>query len=509
MVLTSLTFLAFCIIALMIFFVVPKKVQWFVLLGSSIFFLFYKNLHISTVVQALIILIPTYVLGIQIEKNLETKKAKIFLILGIVIILGQLIYLKYTNLFASLVNHFCQLTNINFAFEFSYKNSLIGISYYSLIMIGYLTDIYRKTCKAQRNPLKCALFMSYFPILTSGPFIRYEDIEKDLYGEHKLKYDSLCRGLVRILWGVFKILVISQRLGMFVDTVYLDIATYNGCFTILAMLFFTLQLYTNFSGSIDIIMGISEIIGISLPENFTSPFFSKTITEFWRNWHITLGAWLKDYIFYPLQKSNFMQSLTKKCKNKFGKKVGKKIPMYLSMLIMWILIGAWHEGALKFIIGSGILQFIFILFEDLLSPIAEKVNKKLGINSETFSYKLYQVIRTYLLFSLSMVFFRAPSIMAALRIIHSMFIFNPWVLLDNTSIYTAGLDIYDFRVLIISLVALFVVDGLARKGDVREKLFKQNIVFRWSMLYILIFSILIFGCYGVGYDPAAFIYRNF
>ena len=507
--LTTFSFIIFGIITIVTYFVVPKKIRWFVLLISSIIFLFYDNFKISTIIQAIVVLVPTYFLGIYIYKYKDTKKAKIFLIIGIIIILGQLIYLKYTNLFLNTFNNIFKLIHVNYKFNFVYRDSVIGISYFSLIMISYLIDIYRGICKPQKNIFKCALFMSYFPILTSGPFIRYDSVGEDLYKGHKFSYKSMCYGLVRILWGIFKILVISQRLGKFVDTVYANLQAYNGFYIVISAIFFTLQLYTNFSGSIDVIMGISEILGITLPENFHTPFFSRTITEFWRNWHITLGAWLKDYIFYPLLKSNFMQWLNKKCKNKFGKKIGKKISLYLSMLIMWILIGAWHGGAYTFIIGAGILQFIYIFLEDTLAPIASKVNKKIGIDSNTFSYKLYQTIRTFLLFSFSMIFFRAASVQQALQIIKNMFVWNPTILIDSSSLYNVGLDAYAFRLLIISLIVLFIVELLMRKMNVREKLFKQNVVFRWTVLYILIFTILIFGCYGIGYDPASFIYRQF
>ncbi len=506
--LVSLTFLIFCVITIFIYFVIPKKYQWIILLISSLIFLFYNNLNIGTIIQALIVLLSTYISGILIDKNLQTKKAKHVLITGILIIVGLLIYLKYTNLFLESLNQIFNLFHIDYKFNLVYRNSLIGISYYSLIMISYLIDIYRGAYKVQKNIFKLALFMSYFPILSSGPFIRYNDIEKNLYGNHKFNYERICNGLLRICWGLFKILVISIRIGYFVDTVYSNLTTFYGFFTIIAALLFTLQLYTNFSGSIDVIMGISEIIGIELPENFNIPFFSKTITEFWRNWHITLGAWLKDYIFYPLLKSNMMQSLNTKCKKLFGKKVGKKIPLYLSMLIMWIIIGMWHGGSYNFIVGSGLLQFIFIFFEDILEPIVVKINKKLGFNMNVFSYRLYQMIRTYLLFSFSMIFFRAESVSKAVRIIRSMIIINnPKILLK--SFFNAGLDAPDFLVLLVAIGILFIVEILSIKGSVRKQLSKQNIIFRWTIIYILIFSIIIFGCYGAGYDAATFIYQQF
>ncbi len=506
--LTSLVFAVFCIITILIYFVIPKKIKWIVLLLSSLFFLFYKNFNVITVIQALIVFLSAYIFARLIEKYKNTKKSKVFLLIGITLILLVLIYFKYSNLFLITIHHICNLFNINFKFNLVERNSLIGLSYYSLIMIGYLTDVYRGS-KAEKNIFKSALFMTYFPILSSGPFIRYEDMREKLFEGHKFNYDRMCSGLVRILWGVFKIIVISTRIGYFVNGVYGNYSKFYGLYTIFAALLFPLQLYTNFSGSIDIIMGVSEIIGIELPENFKVPFFSKTITEFWRNWHITLGAWLKDYIFYPLLKSDLMQKLNKICKDKFGKKVGKKIPMFISMFVMWIIIGIWHGGAYTFIIATGLLQFIYIFFEDLLGPLSDKINKKIGIKTDVFSYKLYQVLRTYLLFSFSMIFFRASSVTNGLEIIKSMVPLNFLNFFNLNMLYTAGLDRYDFIILIISLVVLFIVELLSRTGSVREKLFNQNIVFRWIILFSLIFFIIIFGCYGVGYDPTTFIYRNF
>ncbi|HIU12388.1 MAG TPA: MBOAT family protein [Candidatus Onthocola stercorigallinarum] len=509
MILTKFNFFVFLFITLILYYILPKRFQWIILLISSIFFLFYDNFKIETILFILLVIVTSYICGRLIYRYKDTKKSKIVLLIGILLILGQLIYLKYTNLFAITLNHLFNLFDINYQFDLVSRISPLGVSYYSLIMISYLIDIYRGICKPQNNILKCALFMSYFPQLTSGPFVRYNDMENKLYENHKFDYHTICSGLIRFLWGLFKVLVISQRLGIFVDTVYGNYTVYDGFFIVIAAMFFTLQLYTNFSGSIDIIMGASEMFGINLPENFRTPFFSKTITEFWRRWHITLGSWLKDYIFYPLLKSNVIQKLTKFCKKHLGKKASKKIPLYLSMFIMWLIIGVWHGGAYTYIIASGILQFIFILCEDLLEGVVKKVNKFLRIDVNTFSYKLYQCTRTFLLFSFAMIFFRATSISNAIDIIKNAFVWNPWILLDNSSLYTAGLDMLDFRLLIISLIVLFGIELLQRSGSVREKLFKQNIVFRWSIIYILLFAIIIFGCYGPGYDATSFIYRQF
>lgn len=506
--LVSLEFFFFCVLVITVYFIVPIKFKWIVLLLSSVFFLFYKNLNLYTVLQAFIVLVTGYLFAIMIYQNSSSKKSKKFLILGIIIILFQLFYLKYSNLILITLNHIFNLLSINIELELVHRNSLIGISYYSLIMIGYLIDVYRNVCMPQRNIFKCALFMTYFPILTSGPFIRYNKSNKELYEGYKFNYDRLCMGLIRVLFGLFKVLVISKRIGFYVDSIYGNLANYSGLFVVIAVLLFPMQLYTNFSGSIDIIMGVSEIIGINLPENFTTPFFSKTITEFWRNWHITLGSWLRDYVFYPIAKSGLMQKFRVNVTKRFGKWCGKKIPIYLSMLIMWLLIGIWHGGEYTYIVSSGILQFCFMVLEDILEPVFIKINKKLGIKSDVFSYKLYQCLRTYCLFSFAMIFFRASSIKNAFEIIRNMFVWNPWILFDG-SLYNAGLDSPDFKVLFMSLFILLIVEKIELNGSVRQKLFNQNIFFRWTIIYSLIFLIIIFGCYGVGYDATQFIYGKF
>lgn len=508
--LISFEFLFFSIISIILYFITPIKIKWITLLISSLYFLFYKNFSIVTIIEMLMILITAYGAGLMIDKYQGQKKSNIYLIVSIIIIVSELFILKYSSLIIGPINYLLNLANISYKVSLDVPNSLVGISYYSLMMIGYIVDIHRGSYKAEKNIFKCALFMSYFPILVSGPIIKYGDVKKNLYEGNRFNYHNLCYGLVRILWGIFKILIISQRINLFVDNVFIQLnAEAVGVYSILAILLFPIQLYTNFSGSIDIIMGISRIIGIELPENFKAPFFSTSITEFWRRWHITLGEWLRNYIFYPLLKSSLMQKVNKKLKNKFNKTIGNKVSLYISMLIMWTLIGIWHGGKLTFIIGSGLIQFVFMMFEDILEPITDKLFKKIAINKDVFSYKVFCIIRTYLLFSIALVFFRANSVGQAFEVFKSIFVYNPWVLLDNSSIYIMGIDLLDFRILIIGLMILFVVERLSIDGDVIEKLFKQNIVFRWLIIYALFFFVLIYGWYGPGYNPADFIYANF
>lgn len=507
--LSSFTFLAFLVVFILIYFIIPKKIQWIFLLLSSLLFMFYQNIHFIAIACVLSTLIIAYISAIFVEKYKDSKKGLWSCIIGVLLVLTPLILFKYINFIGINIEYISHLFGGDYIWYTITTDVPIGISYYTLIMIGYIIDVYRKTCKAQTNILKCALFMCYFPQLTSGPVTRYSE-EHSLFKPHKFNYYTFTNGLIRILWGFFKILVISSRASIFVNGVYNDIVHYNGFYIVIAALLFTIQLYTNFSGSIDIIMGVSEIIGIELPENFQQPFFSKSITEFWRRWHISLGDWLRDFIFYPLLKSNIIQGMTKKLKSKLGKKWGKRIPIYIAMFILWTVIGIWHGGSYNYLIATGWIQFVYLVIEDISEPWMKKITAKLVINRDKFVYKIIRCMKTYIMFSFALIFFRAENISSAIAIIKNIFItWNPYVLYDRTSLFIVSLDKMDFVVMILSIFVLFVVEWLQRTRNVRESLSRRNIIIRWTLLYTLIFVILIFGSYGPGYSTTEFIYQQF
>ena len=356
------------------------------------------------------------------------------------------------------------------------------------MMISFIVSSYYGEIE-EKNPLKIGTFMIYFPTLTSGPLIKYNNLKEKLDTRVKFDINNIFNGFVRSLWGLFKVLVISTRLNLFVSHVYANLDALNPIIILLAIFLYTFELYTNFSGSIDIIMGVSKMFGITLPENFKNPFASTTITEFWRVWHITLGDFLRDYIFYPLLKSKVMQNLTKKCKSLFGKK-GKKIPVFISMFILWLIIGIWHGGEYKYILASGILQFIFIFIEDLFSS----VNKKRSTIA-----RLICIIRTFTLFSLSMVFFRATNIQEGIDILKHLFIFNG----DLTINF---ITIFDLIVILISLIILLIVDN---KMDKVKEIINKSKELRLSIICTLILIVLLFGNYGLNFVASDFIYGKF
>lgn len=345
----SFQFWVFFFVVLFLYYTVPKKIQWCVLLCSSIwFFVVTSGFKLSFVF--LLYLIINWISAIKsydYEKNGRKKVKKIVYIGTVIFNIGLLILFKDLNFFTRTMNGISEMLGRPMNLPDINIIAPLGISYFALILTGYVTDVYWEKFDPERNFFKFCLFGGYFPQMSSGPFVKYDEISTSLYGGTKFNYDSCVTGGLRVIWGVFKKLVISQRLAIIVNTVYGDYHTYSGWYVVVAAVAFTLQLYTDFSGAMDIALGVSKCFGISLPENFNTPFYSTSIAEFWRRWHITLGGWLREYIFYPIQRSNAFRRLKKWCKNHWGKDYEKKfnLPMYLGMFITWFLIGAWHGGS--------------------------------------------------------------------------------------------------------------------------------------------------------------------
>ena len=312
-----------------------------------------------------------------------------------------------------------------------------------------------------------------------------------------------------MLWGVFKKLVISARLGVLVDTIYGDIEKYPGLYIWLAAALFMFQLYTDFSGCMDIIIGASECYGIVLPENFRTPFFSRSVQEYWQRWHITLGGWLRDYLLYPLMRSKSLRNLTKTLKNKINKKAAKQIPSWLAMLCVWLFIGLWHGGGWNYILGMGLWFYFCIVLSQALEPLFQKMIALLRINTESFSWRLFQHIRVFVLVSVGNMFFRLNSLTNTFATMKAgISVWNPEIFFDG-SLFKLGLDRPDFTVAALGLLILLLISCLQEKESVRERLARQNLIFRWIILYALILAIFILGMYGPGYNAQSFIYENF
>ena len=493
---TSLKFLVFILGLMVIYYLFPKKYRWNILLVGNL--VFYAMMSGKLLIFAIISGIITYAGGILISKK-ENKK-KLFYLLSVLLVLGFLVVLKYNNFLSSIINPIIS----HISLEIPYKKFIlpIGISYYTLEMIAYLTDVYRKKYAYEKNPFKLLTFFTFFPKVVEGPISRYDEVKDSLFGENKFDYDKFRKAFVLIGYGFFKKLVIADRAGIFVDTFFKE--NHSGILTIMVIIMYTIQIYFDFSGCIDIITGVAELYGVKLPQNFNRPFFSKSISEFWRRWHITLGTWLKDYVFYPISLSKMNMKLNMKVRKFKNKHLSKFIIIAFPLFFVWFANGLWHGPSIKYI-SYGLYYYVLMMLGVLLEPVFTKLISLLKINTKVFSYKFFQIVRTTIIVMFGLFMFRCDTLKQTFELTKTIGIIN-----NKIGLFKLGLSSADFIVIIVGLLIVFGVELASElKIDVRSKLEEQNLIFRWIIYLLIIFSILIFGIYGKGYSASSFIYGGF
>lgn len=259
----------------------------------------------------------------------------------------------------------------------------------------------------------------------------------------------------------------------------------------------------------DIVLGMSESLGILLPENFQTPFFAGSIAEYWRRWHITLGVWMKEYVFYPVLRTKFFTNLNKSWKERFGKKKGKQYATFAAMFVLWLTVGIWHGGDWKFVIGSGLLHWFYIVMEELLAPPCAHLMEKWHIDPKGKGIGRLRIARTFFLVCIGDLFFRAASVQDAFAMIKgAVSVWNPSVLWDG-SLTGLGLDWIEMMIAVCALILLYAVSVLQTKGSVRDRIAKKALPVRWMIWYALLFAVILLGCYGPGYSAGEFIYQGF
>lgn len=487
---TSFYFLCFFAVVLLFYYLIPKKMQWVMLLISSIaYYLLAGNgiLILYPISTCLIAWIGIWIL----ERTKESRKRKAVLLAVVFSQIMVLSVLKY----------------INFGIGFLIP---LGISFYTVTVLGYVIDVYNGIAKGQKNPGKLLLYGMFFPTVLSGPILRYREDGDQFFEPHVFDYKQVTFGIQRMVWGFFKTLVISERMSVIVNTVYGDYTTYKGTYIWIAAVCYAFQLYTNFSGCMDIALGMAQTFGIKLPENFTTPYLAKSISEYWRRWHITLGVWMKEYVFYPLLRTSAFNKLGKWMKQKYGKKRGKQFVTFIALFILWFTVGLWHGGDWKYIIGSGLLHWVYIVLEELWAPGFGKVLEKCHIDFNGRGVNIFRIVRTFFLVCIGQVFFRADSVGHAWQLLKGAVTeWNPQVLW-NGGIFTLGLDWVEFVIALVSLGILAVVSILQNKGiNIRESISKKKLPIRWLIWYMLLFYVILLGYYGPGYSAAEFIYQGF
>lgn len=528
----SFAFLIFVSGVTLLYFLVPGKFQWVVLLIGS--YVFYWMNSTTLLFVLLFTTCVTFFTGQWIEKvdkkasaylkehkegmdrlqrkaykAQKTKLQKRIVLLAAFLNLGLLIFLKYYNFLGENANSLLAMLHIEGRLPGLNLLLPMGISFYTLQSIAYILDIYHGKIEADRNIGKFSLFMSFFPQIIQGPIARYDQLAHQLYASHKFDYNRMCYGVQLMLWGFMKKLIVADRVAIAVQTIFEQPQQYTGFMILFSCMAYGLQIYCDFSGGIDIIRGAAQVWGVDMAENFRRPYFARSVDEFWRRWHISLGNFMRDYVFYPLSLSKPFGKLGKSARKVFGNYIGKKMAPFLATFITFLLVGIWHGSSWKYV-AYGLWNGGIIVSSILLEPVYEYCKGKLKIQTECFSWKFFQAVRTAFLTGLGRIFPRAGSCMLALGMFQNMFAeFNPHVLVDG-SLLTLGLTWADYGVILIFIVILAIVGGMQEKGiSVREAIAGQNLYFRW-MLYIgaLVF-LLICGVYGPGYDAAAFIYTQF
>lgn len=498
MLFNSRQFLVFFPIVVLVYYIIPKKFRYLWLLAASYYF--YMCWNVKYVLLLLFSTVVTYCSGIFLHKiNLmdenegNRKKYKnIIVAMSFCLNLALLFYFKYSHFAMNSIVYIFRLIHIEInvpAFDVVLP---VGISFYIFQALSYTMDVYRGEIYAERNVLKYALFVSFFPQLVAGPIERSKNLLKQLSEPHKVYFEDLRDGLLLMLWGFFLKLVLADRIAIFVDKVYSNHETLTGWYLIVATMLFAVQIYCDFYGYSVIAMGAAEILGVRLMENFDAPFFSCSVAEFWRKWHISLTSWFKDYLYIPLG----------------GSRKGR-IRKYINKMIVSLVSGLWHGAAFSYIAWGG-LNGLYQVAGEVLMPIRNKMVSILGLHRESFAHKLLKLLITFILVDFSLVFFRASSMTAALSIAHSIIhVKNPWILLDG-SLYQCGLDSKNFWLMLICIGVLLFADYCKhRKIVIRKVIAAQDYWFRWISIAVAVCSILTFGIWGSSYDAASFIYFQF
>lgn len=531
---TSYEFIAFFLAIVLLYYILPKRIQWVLLLFAN--FAFYYSAGRTYPLFILATSLTVYVagrrMGLQDEvlanynekiksgeiekpsreekkafkKKINTKKKRV-LLLCLFFNLGILAVLKYTNFVIQNMNTVMEAVGKEGC---SYVNLILpmGISFYTFQAVGYLLDVYWNKCEPQKNVFKFVLFISFFPQLIQGPISRYGDLSKTLYEKHDFDWKQVRFGLERVMWGYFKKMVIADRISAAVASLMGDPEYYTGAFVVVGMLFYAIQLYADFTGGIDITIGIAQVFGIRLEENFIRPFFSKNIAEYWRRWHITMGTWFRDYVFYPFSISRPLKSITTFCKKKFGMTVARRAAVYISSVIVWLATGIWHGAAWNFV-AWGLTNGIIILISEELTPLYERFHKTYPRLTAGAFYRGFQVVRTFALMCCIRLFDNYGSVRTTCRQFVHMFTRFDLRAITKQEFLDLGLQMSDYVIVAVGVCLMFAVSMWGRSGSVREKISRKPYIIRYGIYVVLFFSVLLFGSYGVGFDAQQFIYNQF
>lgn len=517
----SFEFLAFLGILAAVYYLAPKKHQWIILLVGSLFFYAFAGfvslafLLLATVMSYLTVRVlgkRSEALGAYLAQTKATltkderkayrakhrRVSLLMLCIGIFFMIAALVYVKYLS---SMIGFRITEHGISFG---SYALQIMGISYYTFIAIGYMIDVYRERAEVERNLFRHALFVSFFPQLVMGPISRYGDTGAQLKEAHTFSAREVWCGAMRILWGFFKKLVVADAIAPAIGCIVSQ--KLGGCYFLLLCLFYSIRIYGDFTGGTDIIIGSAQILGIKLPENFDRPFSSHSTAEYWNRWHMTMGKWFTDYIFYPLSLTKGMQKLSKWSRAHLGTAVGKRLPVYIATIVTWLATGLWHGIAWNFVVW-GLLNGVIILISQELEPLYERFRTRFPRLWSSTLYQSFMAVRTFLLMSLVRVFDCYGDVALTFdRFFSALTVFNIGEVLGG-GILELNVSLSRYIVIALGILVMAAVSRACKKAPLRERLWEKPLLGN-TIIALLCIVILVFGCYGLGYDASAFIYQT-
>ena len=489
MLFNSYSFLLFFTILFFVYYCSPAKLRTFVLLSACL--LFYLFLKWEYIFILFVVILINYISSLYIQKFNDTRKKKSVFIINLVLNLGILFFFKYLIFFTHNLNSIFSYSGINIALPEYYISLPIGLSYFTFIALGYSIDVYRGTSKIEKNIGIFSLFISFFPTILAGPIERSTNLLPQLNRKVDFDYKNITDGMKLFAWGLFKKIVIADRFALLVNKVYDNPYQFRGFALIIATIFFAIQIYTDFSGYSDMAIGISRILGFNIIKNFNRPYFSKSISEFWRRWHISLSEWLRDYLFLPVA-----YSLLRKAKN--GKLLFLKAESssyYLATIVTMFSIGLWHGANWNFIIW-GVLFAFYLIISRITKKFRQKIIKKLNLLKNPKLLKIFRILITFTLVCFAWIFFRSKEIIDSFYIIATIFYdLTKFIYIDYIikSVGKIDMGIFYYMLCSILFITLGTIELLQAKYNITEKISNLNVFIRWNIYIVFLIIILFLG----------------
>lgn len=514
----SLQYLFFLALTFLAYFLCPRRFRWWVLLAASV--VFYAICGLEYLPFLAVVTLSTYfaarVMGSIAEraaaqmadsaereekraiKAAAQKKKRMVMAACLVVDFGILAVLKYLNFFVDWLGG-----------ERLELLMPLGLSFYTFQAVGYVLDVYRSREKPEKHLGKYALFVSFFPQLVQGPISKHDALAKQLYEEHDFDFVRARSALRLMAWGYFKKCLVADKLAPLVTALFDAPGDHSGCMAAFAALCYGVQIYADFSGGIDVVRGVGQFLGIDMEQNFNQPYFATSIADFWRRWHITLGNWMRSYIFYPLALSKRMTRLGRRLSDRLGNYVGKAVPLCLASLVTFLVVGIWHGAGWKYIV-YGLWNGLLISIGTLTEPPLTRFYEKHGIDKDSPWLHALRIIRTFLLVTIGRFFARAADVKTALFMLGR--VFTGWS--DGTAfiddLFTLGVDGKNLTVAVVGLGIMLLVGILRECGrDIRAWIEARPVILQLVGELVFVLALIVLGEYGAEYDPADFIYMVF